>query len=178
MDKIGGWPAGERSWCLHGSGSGLYINVVRRGHVARSGGIWRACAVPLPTDSAARGLGTDLIALSRTLVVMAERGVQICESQAARHFFVRSSQRTAGWLSWAENIVGMAACIGARDFDRETSRLIPRWDFFASDEPSWGIHIFFSIPDLCGEIFLSPCKKRCFLKAAWDIVPFISFLTT
>ena len=68
----------ERIWPI--------INVVRRGHVARSGGIWRACAVPLPMDSAARGLGTDLIALSRTLVVMAERGLQICESQAARYF--------------------------------------------------------------------------------------------
>ncbi|EEB33561.1 hypothetical protein DESPIG_01555 [Desulfovibrio piger ATCC 29098] len=37
--------------------------------------------------------------------------------------------------------------------------------------------IFF-IPDLCGEIFLSPCKKRCFLKVACCIDPFISFLTT
>ena len=68
--------------------------------------------------------------------------------------------------------------LGARDFDRKTSRLIPRWDFFASDEPSWGIHVFFSIPDLCGEIFLSPCKKRCFLKMTCCIDPFISFLTT
>lgn len=41
---------------------------------------------PAPNGFSCKSLGTDLIALSRTLVVMAERSVQICESQAARYF--------------------------------------------------------------------------------------------
>ena len=117
--------------------------------------------------------------LSRTLVVMAERGVQICESQAARHFFCEIWPAGCRMAAMALKIsLVWRRVLGARDFDRKTSRLIPRWDFFASDEPSWGIHVFFSIPDLCGEIFLSPCKKRCFLKMTCCIDPFISFLTT
>ena len=116
--------------------------------------------------------------LSRTLVVMAERGLQICESQAARYFCeIWPAGCRMAVMALKISLVWRRV-LEAAVLTEKTSRLMPRWDFFASDEPSWGINVFFSIPDLCGEIFLSPCKERCFLKVACDIAPFISFLTT
>ena len=45
--------------------------------------------------------------------------------------------------------------LGARDFDRKTSRLMPRWDFSPSVSLSGGIYVFFSISDVCKDVFIT-----------------------